>query len=301
MSSSEFGNPAGGMKLEEPLVSIIIPVYNREQTLERCLCSVLRQTYRKLEIIVVDDGSTDHTQMILGKYSKKDSRIRVFRKENSGVSESRNLGIRMAQGEYLQFLDSDDWLPADSTQSLLEGALSGADLVIADYYRIVGKKIWTKGHIPEEGMLERTLFAGYMMKAPANFYYGVMWNKFYRADIIKEEGLVCSKDLDWCEDFQFNLEYLKYVVNICVLQKPVYYYVKTKGSLVDTRVDLKQTIRTKRILFEYYKELYQILDMYEANKIKIQGFYLEFARDKNKGRGKGWLDKYLQDRKAGRE
>lgn len=270
--------------MKEPLVSIIIPVYNREQTLERCLSSVIRQTYRNIEIIVVDDGSTDHTHVILEKYEKKDSRIRVYRKENSGVSESRNLGIHMAEGDYLQFVDSDDWLPANSTRFFAEGAKKGADLVIADYYRIVGKKIWLKGHIPEEGMLERTQFAGYMMKAPANFYYGVMWNKFYRADIIREEGLLCSKELDWCEDFRFNLEYLQYVCNVYVIQQSVYYYVKTKGSLVDTKVDLKQTIRTKRILFEYYKELYQILDMYEENKLKIQGFFLEFARDKNKRR-----------------
>ncbi len=273
--------------MEEPLVSIIVPIYNREQTLERCLCSILRQTYKKIEILAVDDGSTDHTEQILEKYRKLDGRIRVFRKENSGVSESRNLGMRMARGEYIQFADSDDWLPKNATESLLEGMRMGADMVIGDYCRVVGRKIWVKGHIPEEGVMERTQFAGYMMKAPANFYYGVMWNKFYRADIIRQEKLSCSKELDWCEDFRFNLEYLQYVVNVAVIQTPVYYYVKTKGSLVDTKIDMKQIIRTKRIIFEHYKELYQILDMYEENKLKIQGFFLEFARDKNKGKGRG--------------
>lgn len=88
--------------------------------------------------------------------------------------------------------------------------------------------------------------------------------------------------MDWCEDFKFNLEYLKYTSNVQVLTTPFYYYVKTKGSLVDSKIDLKETIRTKKILFGYYKELYQILDMYEENKLKIQSFYLEFARDKVK-------------------
>ena len=179
--------------MEEPLVSIIVPIYNREQTLERCLCSILRQTYKKIEILAVDDGSTDHTEQILEKYQKLDGRIRVFRKENSGVSESRNLGMRMARGEYIQFADSDDWLPKNATESLLEGMRMGADMVIGDYCRVVGRKIWVKGHIPEEGVMERTQFAGYMMKAPANFYYGAMWNKFYRADIIRQEKLSCSK------------------------------------------------------------------------------------------------------------
>lgn len=274
------------MKVEEPLVSIIVPIYNREQTLERCLCSILRQTYRRIEVLAVDDGSMDHTGQILEKYRKLDSRIRVFYKENSGVSESRNLGMRMAKGEYIQFADSDDWLPKDATESLLGGIRMGADMAIGDYCRVVGPKIWVKGHIPESGVMDRTQFASYMMKAPANFYYGVMWNKFYRADIIRQENLSCSKDLDWCEDFRFNLEYLQYVNNVAVIQTPIYYYVKTKGSLVDTRIDMKQIIRTKRIIFEQYKELYQIFDMYKENRLKIQGFFLEFARDKNKGKGK---------------
>ena len=80
------------MELENPLITIIIPIYNREQTLERCLCSVLRQTYSHLEIITVDDGSTDHSRVILDKYQKKDSRLRVVRKENSGVSEKPEPG-----------------------------------------------------------------------------------------------------------------------------------------------------------------------------------------------------------------
>lgn len=286
-NASQYKGSKEEIEVEEPLVSIIVPIYNREQTLERCLCSILRQTYKKIEILAVDDGSTDHTEQILEKYQKLDGRIRVFRKENSGVSESRNLGMRMARGEYIQFADSDDWLPKNATESLLEGMRMGADMVIGDYCRVVGRKIWVKGHIPEEGLMERTEFAGYMMKAPANFYYGVMWNKFYRADIIRQEKLACSKELDWCEDFRFNLEYLQYVVNVAVIQTPVYYYVKTKGSLVDTKIDMKQIIRTKRIIFEHYKELYQILDMYEENKLKIQGFFLEFARDKNKGKGRG--------------
>lgn len=268
--------------MSTPSVTIIIPVYNREQTLERCICSVLRQSYTNLEILLLDDGSTDHSNRILEKYEKKDSRIRVIHKDNTGVSDTRNLGLTLARGDYIQFVDSDDWLTADATQTLLSGMALGAEMVISDYYRVIGKKIWTKGHIPAAGVLSRADFAMYMMKSPANFYYGVTWNKFYRADIIRENRLTFSQDMDWCEDFRFNLEYLKYVANVAVLLHPFYYYVKTKGSLVDSKIDLRETIRTKRILFGYYKELYQILDMYEENKLKIQSFYLEFARDKIK-------------------
>ena len=116
------------MELENPLITIIIPIYNREQTLERCLCSVLRQTYSHLEIIAVDDGSTDHSRVILDKYQKKDSRLRVVRKENSGVSESRNLGLQLARGEYIQFVDADDWITRDATEILLKAMQTGSEL-----------------------------------------------------------------------------------------------------------------------------------------------------------------------------
>ena len=268
--------------MNNPLVSIIIPIYNREQTLERCLCSIIRQTYPNLEIIAVDDGSTDHSRVILERYEKKDPRLHVIYKKNSGVSESRNLGLQMAKGDFVQFVDADDWLTRDATSLLLQEMEPDIQLVISDYYRVIGRRIWIKGHIPASSSMSRAEFAKYMMKSPANFYYGVIWNKFYRMDIIKENQLYFAHDLDWCEDFKFNLEYLKYTSNVQVLTTPFYYYVKTKGSLVDSKIDLKETIRTKKILFGYYKELYQILDMYEENKLKIQSFYLEFARDKVK-------------------
>ena len=268
--------------MNNPLVSIIIPIYNREQTLERCLCSIIRQTYPHLEIIAVDDGSTDHSRVILERYEKKDPRLHVIYKKNSGVSESRNLGLQMAKGDFVQFVDADDWLTRDATSLLLQAMEPDIQLVISDYYRVIGRRIWIKGHIPASSSMSRAEFAKYMMKSPANFYYGVIWNKFYRMDIIKENQLYFAHDLDWCEDFKFNLEYLKYTSNVQVLTTPFYYYVKTKGSLVDSKIDLKETIRTKKILFGYYKELYQILDMYEENKLKIQSFYLEFARDKVK-------------------
>lgn len=121
-----------------------------------------------------------------------------------------------------------------------------------------------------------------MMEAPANFYYGVLWNKLFKADIVRRFALSCPPELDWCEDFMFNLEYLEYVGKVGVITKPLYYYVKTKGSLVDTRINFQKTVQTKRLLFSYYKELYQNIDLYEDNKMRIRMFYLSFAHDKIK-------------------
>ena len=273
--------------MEEALVTVIVPIYNGEKTIERCLCSIRNQTYRNIEVLVVNDGSTDHTERILEKFEKNDARFRVIRKENTGVSDSRNAAIREARGKYLQFVDGDDWIVSDATQSLVRAAEeNGCDMVISDFYRVVGHMIRHKGDIPVSGSISRREYAEYMMKAPANFYYGVLWNKFFRTDIVRDKGLLCSTALDWCEDFQFNMEYLQYASDICVLQKPLYYYVKTKGSLVDTKIDFAVTVRTKRILFDYYKELYRSLDLYEKNKLRIQTFFIAFARDKDAGEKK---------------
>ncbi|BCJ97409.1 glycosyltransferase family 2 protein [Anaerocolumna chitinilytica] len=267
----------------EPLVSIIVPLYNGEQTIERCLTSIRNQTYKNIEVLVVNDGSKDHSMKVLKKFRDSDPRFHILNKGNSGVSDSRNLGIKNARGKYLQFVDSDDWITKDATQTFVSTAETyNCDMVITDYHRVVNHKIYIKGHIPEEGLVSRRQFAEFMMKAPANFYYGVMWNKFFRTDIIKSHKLKCNRDLNWCEDFLFNLEYLQYVKDVYVIKTPVYYYVKTKGSLVATQVNLRQTIRTKGILFDYYKDLYKSMDIYDENKLRIQMFYIAVARDTGK-------------------
>ena len=286
-----------------PMVSIIVPVYNGEKSIERCLRSIQNQSYTNIEVIVVNDGSTDHTEKVIKKYVEEDARFHYIKKDNTGVSDSRNIGMASAKGEYFQFVDGDDWLVKRATEEFVRTAqLYDCDMVISDFYRVCGRKIMVKGHIDMGPVITRTKFAEYMMKAPANFYYGVLWNKFFKADIIRKFSLVCDTDLDWCEDFRFNLEYLQYVGNVGVIDRPLYYYVKTKGSLVDTQAgSLQLTIKTKRKLFDYYKELYQILDMYEANRLKIQSFFIEFARDKNKGRTNGWLERYLKERSEEKE
>ena len=267
----------------EPLVSIIVPVYNAEKTLERCLASIRHQTFDNFEVIMVNDGSSDHSGDICRKYQRLDSRFRLIEKENTGVSDSRNRGISAARGCYLQFADSDDWMARNAVETLTGAAeRSGADMVIAYFNRVIGKKIYSKGHIKTEGLLTREQFAEEMMKAPANFYYGVLWNKLYKTHIVRQAQIQCPVDLSWCEDFLFNLNYLKEAEHIYAVKTPVYYYVKTKGSLVNSQLNLKRTIRTKHILFGYYKALYQSMDLYEENWLRIQMFLVEVARDMGK-------------------
>ena len=161
-----------------PTVSIIVPVYNAEHTIRRCIESILNQEYTDFELLLVNDGSTDGSGAICDEYAAKDSRIQVIHKENTGVSESRNLALDRARGTYLQFLDSDDWITPDATSSLVRTAESGpCDMVISDFYRVVGERVSQKGDIDEDGLMTREDFAAHMMENPADFYYGVLWNK----------------------------------------------------------------------------------------------------------------------------
>ncbi len=266
----------------QPLVTIIVPVYNGEKQIERCVKSLIGQTYLNTEIILLNDGSKDHTMQILNKYKNLDKRIIVIDKPNTGVSDTRNQGLKLANGSYIQFVDADDWLPNDATERLVAGMEHGCEMVICDYNRVYDNNIIVKGHIPEEGPISRTEFALYMMKAPANYYYGVLWNKMFRMDIIRKYELDFPKEIDWCEDLRFNLEYLQYVKQVYVIQKPLYYYVLTKGSLAQSRTDLIDNLRVRNYLFEQYKALYESLDLYDENKLRIRSFYIDFARDKNK-------------------
>lgn len=266
-----------------PLVSIIVPVYNAEKNIGRCIESVLGQTYKDFELILMDDGSKDDSGKICDEYAAKDARIRVVHKENSGVSDTRNQGITLARGEYLQFIDSDDWITPDATGHFVRMAQEyRCDMVITDFYRVIGERVSSKGAIEKEGLLSRDEYATYMMQKPADFYYGVLWNKFFKRSIIEKYGISMDSSISWCEDFIFNLEYIRNISSVYVMKVPVYYYVKTKGSLVSQGMSIKKTIQMKRTVFAYYNEFYKEVfeeEDYEKRRGQIYRFLIDAAGD----------------------
>lgn len=265
------------------LVSIIVPVYNAEKTIDWCINSVLSQTYKAFELILLDDGSTDASGQICDAYAKKDERVHVLHKENSGVSDTRNRGIAMAQGEYLQFLDSDDWLAPDAVELFVRTVEAHpCDMVIADFYRVIGDRVAQKGDIDREGLIDRAEYASCMMRKPADFYYGVLWNKFYKRSIIETFAIGMDSSVSWCEDFLFNMEYVRHISSVYVLKRPVYYYVKTKGSLVTQGMSMKKTIQMKRRVFAQYNAFYKDVfgdEDYEKCKVQIYHFLFDAAGD----------------------
>ena len=266
-----------------PTVSIIVPVYNAEKTIGRCIDSILGQQYTDFELLLVDDGSKDGSGAICDSYALADSRVQVIHKENTGVSDTRNIGISRAAGVYLQFLDSDDWITPDATKLLVETARDhDCDLVISDFYRVLGERVSRKGDIDEDRVLTREEYAAHMMEQPADFYYGVLWNKLYRRDIVESHRLRMDPELSWCEDFMFNLEYIRHAQRFYALQVPIYYYVKTKGSLASQSLSISKTIRMKLMLFEYYNQFYKSVldeDEYEKSRLKVYRFLVDAAGD----------------------
>ena len=281
---------------EQPLVSIIVPIYNAQNQIARCVESIRRQSYENLEILLLNDGSRDVSPEVCRMYAGVDSRIQVIDKANSGVAATRNLGLRRATGQYLQFVDADDTLQPNATELLVDRARRfDADLVIAHYNRITPPrprseeaearrprparpdKVQTFGFLLE-GPMNKEQFAAGLMQEPASFYYGVMWNKLYRADLVRaHEDIVCAEELDWSEDLYFNLSYIRYAEKFYALSTPIYNYYNTPGSAVHTVLNPVNVVTTRAALFTYYKELYEHLGLYEEYKPQIYKYLVAVA------------------------
>ena len=172
---------------DKPLISVIIPVYKVEDYLEKCINSVINQTYTNLEIILVDDGSTDDSPKICDEYAKKDNRIKVIHKENGGLSDARNKGIEIASGEYIGFVDSDDWILPNMYEVLLRNLIkNNADISVCNLIRskddikdIKNKKIKIKVYNQE-----KYLNKFFKINSQTCEYYA--WNKLYKKNIIEK-------------------------------------------------------------------------------------------------------------------
>ncbi|MEE8809179.1 glycosyltransferase family 2 protein [Lactimicrobium sp.] len=266
-----------------PEVSIILPVYQAVKYLVRCIDSVLHQEYQDFELICVDDGSRDHSPSILDDYAKRDHRVVVIHQKNAGVSTARNNGLEKVKGTYIQFLDADDWIAPNATMELVRAIRqSNADMVVADFYRVVGSKVARKGSIVSDDVLTLEEYADCMKLSPADFYYGVLWNKLYRHDIIQEYGLKMDPSISYCEDFIFNLEYLLHCHSIAPLQIPIYYYVKTEGSLVTQSLSPSRMLRSRSLVFSYYDAFFRNVlneEEYRRSRTEIAGYLVSAASD----------------------
>jgi glycosyltransferase involved in cell wall biosynthesis len=260
--------------------------------------SIRAQTYPNIEIILLNDGSSDNNVSleVCDMFRKIDPRITLVDKDNSGVSDTRNLGLKLAAGKYVQFVDSDDWLDPSYTADLVEHAeKNNADLVIAHYQMVIPRsassmlerlsgnepievepEIRSNGFLPE-CVLTKNEFALHLMDKPASFYYGVLWNKLYRRDILVEHEISFSSDLHWSEDFLFNLQYIRYAEVFSSTENAGYFYMQNPQSICHTAVNPASIAHMKASLFPYYKDLYEHLGLYEDNRLAIYKYLVDIS------------------------
>lgn len=195
---------------ERVKVSIIVPVYNSELYIADMLEDILKQTYQNYEVIIINDGSPDGSRRIIEEYVRRDARLQLINTQNAGVSQARNIGISKASGEYIRFLDADDRIEPDSLALMLEAACQDTqiDMVIGSFRSIPESNLYYGEHA-EAGKKTIEQLAYDFQFNVRSYYYGVVWNKLYKRSIILENNLRFDKEIKWCEDLLFNIEYFR--------------------------------------------------------------------------------------------
>lgn len=208
------------------VVSVIVPVYNVEDYLERCLESIINQTFSNIEIICVDDGSTDRSGELLDKYAETDSRVIVIHKKNGGVSTARNTALACVKGRFVYFIDSDDWIESNAIEEFVSCMKEDVDVVVA------GASVEDEGGDTARGI--EGLNKKYAPKRSGVFFLDdnlikdmtvVIWDKLFRYDIIRKAGISFLEGRKF-EDTHFTVEYLVHSKKVFFSQKKVYHYVR---------------------------------------------------------------------------
>lgn len=221
----------------EPLISVIVPVYKVEEYLSKCVDSILNQTYKNLEIILVDDGSPDRCGEICDVYAEKDKRVSVVHQRNSGVASARNTGLEVIHGEYLMFVDSDDFLHGDAVRILYERlAIDNSDMAVGnavcvdesgaylmDLYTSVKNSVKTRDEILQE--------VGGPNSVPC-----YAWGKLYRSKLFDTLRFAEQK---YAEDVWIFIDILMKCTNVTLVSDILYYYVQRQSSLIHTLTDDK--------------------------------------------------------------
>ena len=209
----------------QPKISVIVPVYKTEGLLDRCVESIVGQTYKNLEIILVDDGSPDNCPAMCDEWAEKDSRIRVIHKENGGVSSARNAALDIATGDYIGFVDSDDWIEPEMYSSLIQKiSESGKNRALCSYYavEISGERYECRCVVDKEVLDKDDYFRFIVLGGDG----GYIWNRLYDADILKEVRF--DEDIWYSEDLLFNFKTAQKSNGAAILDKIEYNYVQKR-------------------------------------------------------------------------
>ena len=246
-----------------PKISVIVPVYNTEKYLHRCIDSILSQTFTDFELLLINDGSKDSSGAICDEYAAKDNRVRVFHKENGGVSSARNLGLDNAQGEWIAFVDSDDYMFPDMLERMLSALeLKKSDIVICGTTETGGgywKPIADRDYSIEELKTDFVYILHTELLSP-------VWCKIYSRDKIGD--IRFKNDVSFGEDLMFNLQYLAICEKISFLEDSPFYH--EKGN------DVSLVVKFNRNRLLDIEKVWIVVDDFSADK---GGLYKKYLRD----------------------
>lgn len=240
-----------------PLISVIVPVYNVEKYLGKCLDSILDQTFEDFEIILVEDCSTDNSKKICGEYAGRDGRIRcIYQEKNGGLGKARNTGIVNARGKYLMFVDSDDYIDSRMLEVLYENITqNGADVASCGVYHVFQQR-----KIPQYDKIEKFLCSAeeaFGLLLLGDKIPGTAWNKLYRVELFETlrfpEGI-------FYEDIQFHTDLMQMIDRFYVDTTPLYYYLHRSGSITTMKFDS----RAMTYIYAYEDTLKVIEQKYPA-------------------------------------
>lgn len=234
-----------------PAISVIVPIYNAEKTLRKCVDSLLAQTFQNFEILLIDDGSPDQCGAICDEYAKQDSRVRVIHQENQGVSAARQCGMDNAQGEYTIHTDPDDWVEPNMLEELYKKAKEDdADMVICDFYINTYKgQTYLK---QQPSSLDRKI----VLKELFTHLHGSCCNKLIKLESFKRSGIRFPNGISFCEDLYVNAAMLLSEIRVSYLNKAFYHYVKNRSDSLSRRYDEnseKQNIALRDIFIKLMK------------------------------------------------
>ncbi len=236
----------------KPLISIVVPVYNAEKSIHKCIESILQQSYENIELLLIDDGSTDKSGQICDEYSSGYEWVYTIHIANAGVSNARNVGLEKANGDYCVFVDSDDWIES-KTIELAVSCVRNVGLLVwgysVDFVDNKGTNLWSNVITKDQYIVQGD---GKRWDDESLGMIGYVWNKLYRIDIIRKHHLKFDKSISLYEDLIFNIDYILNVHDILFSGFIGTHYIQTNDESLGTRfysniADLKQTALEKKV------------------------------------------------------
>ena len=259
----------------EPTVSVVIPAFNAEKTLRRTLDCVLNQTLSTLQVILVDDGSTDSTAAIAREAAANDPRLMVISRENLGISATRNAGLPLCKGKYIRFVDADDTLPANSMEKMVARAeQDGADLVIGGYDQYFGERRSFHNLADRNDTVSCDEMMDHLCSHANSYFYGVLWNKLFLRELAEKQQCRFQEDLTWGEDFAFVMDYLRGVNRVAFMKDSLYDYRRSANSatvkqVLDCVKHPAENTRIKGELYRHLKDMYRARELYDKYRKKL--------------------------------